>query len=112
VYQTLLYEYRAPSCFAATTTTIDRTSDDVGFFQFGPEIICYGRNQSGVTTDLAGAGHYHASKAVHHDGPTIQLPFSFAEVIDSLRLEHYAVLDREHLVYELAEVSSRGNSLR
>ena len=29
-----------------------------------------------------------------------------------LRLEHYAGLDDEHLVYELAELSSRENSLR
>ena len=43
---------------------------------------------------------------------SIRLPFSFAEVIANLRLEHYAVLDAEHLVYGLAEVSSQENSLR
>ena len=42
----------------------------------------------------------------------IRLPFSFADVIDNLRLEHYAGLDADHLVYELAEVSSQENSLR
>jgi hypothetical protein len=90
VRQILLDYYRLPSCFAeGITTTLDRTSDDVGFFQFGPKIVCYGRSQSGVAADLAGAGHYDASKAVHRDGPTIRLPFSFAEVIDNLRLEHY-----------------------
>jgi len=68
---------------------VDRSSDDVGFFQFGPKIVCYGRSQSGVAANLVGAGHYDASKAVHQDGPAIRLPFSFAEVIDNLRLEHY-----------------------
>ena len=88
--QILFDYYRVPSCFAeGATTIIDRTSDDVGFFQFGPKIICYGRSQSGVAANLAGAGHYDASKDVHRDGPTIRLPFSFAEVIDNLRLEHY-----------------------
>jgi hypothetical protein len=90
VYQVLLDYYRVPSCFAeGTTTTVDRTSDDVGFFKFGPKNICYGRSQSGVAADLAEAGHHDASKAVHRDGRTIRLPFSFAEVIDNLRLEHY-----------------------
>jgi hypothetical protein len=90
VRQILLDYYRVPSCFAeGITTIVDRTSDDVGFFQFGPKIVCYGRSQSGVAANLVGARHYDASKAIHRDGPAIRLPFSFAEVIDNLRLEHY-----------------------
>jgi hypothetical protein len=90
VFQILLDYYRVPSCFAeGTTTIVDRTSDDVGFFKFGSKNICYGRSQSGVAAKLADAGRYDASKAVHRNGRTIRLPFSFAEVIDNLRLEHY-----------------------
>jgi hypothetical protein len=90
VYRTLLDYYRLPSRFAeGITTTIDRSSDDVGFFQFGPKNVCYGRSQSGVARSLAGATHYDAAKTVHRDEGRIRLPFSFAEVIDNLRLEHY-----------------------
>jgi hypothetical protein len=90
VYQVLLDYYRVPSCFAeGTTTIVDRTSDDVGFFKFGSKNICYGRSRSGVAANLAEAGRYDASKAVHRNGRTIRLPFSFDEVIDNLRLEHY-----------------------
>jgi hypothetical protein len=90
VSQILLDYYRVPSCFAeGITTIVDRTSDDVGFFKFGSKNICYGRSQSGVAANIAEAGRYDASKAVQHNGRTIRLPFSFDEVIDNLRLEHY-----------------------
>jgi hypothetical protein len=90
VYQTLLDYYRIPSVLAeGITITVDRTSDDVGFFQFGPEIICFGRSQSGVAASLAGACQFDAAGAIRRNGSDVQLPFSFAEVIDNLRLEHY-----------------------
>jgi hypothetical protein len=89
VFQTLLDYYRIPARFTdGITATVDPASE-VGFFQFGPATICYGRSKCGVAQSLAGASQFDASKAVRRDRGTITLPFSFDEVIDNLRLEHY-----------------------
>jgi hypothetical protein len=79
-------------------------SDDVGFFQFAPKIISCGRNQLGIAADLAGAETYDVSKVVHRDGPTIRLQYSFAEAIDNLGPEHYAVLHGNHLYMSLPKI--------
>ena len=98
MFQTLLDYYRIPARFTdGIAATIDRASE-VGFFRFGPATICYGRSQGGVAPSLAGASQFDASKAVRRDRGTITLPFSFDEVIDNLRLEHYRqgmILERE-----------------
>jgi hypothetical protein len=89
VFQSLLDYYRIPACFTdGIAATIERASE-VGFFQFGPETICYGRSRSGVAPGLAGAARFDAAKAVRCDRGRINLPFSFDEVIDNLRLERY-----------------------
>jgi len=70
-------------------TTGDGTSGDSGFFQFGRNNICYGRCQSGAATTVADSRKFDALKDVRCDGTTIQFPFSFTEVVENLRLEHY-----------------------
>ncbi len=86
--QTLLDYYRiAPDSLACTATT-DRLSGDIGFFQFGAE-VCYGRCQSGTTPDVAKSPQFDASKGILREGAAVRFPFSFAEVVDNLRLEHY-----------------------
>src|SRR5271169_495365 len=62
---------------------------DPGFFRFGADSICYGRCESGTSTSVAGSRQFDASKAVVRDGTTLQLPFSFDEVIENLRRERY-----------------------
>ena len=62
---------------------------DTGFFRFGAENICYGRCESGTATNIAGSRQFDASKAVVRDGTTLQVPFSFDEVIENLRRERY-----------------------
>jgi len=62
---------------------------DVGFFQFGPQNICYGRCSAGVASDSAGSAKFNVGNGVHGPGPVIQLPFDPAEVIENLRLERY-----------------------
>lgn len=90
VDQTLLDYYRFPTdSFACTTMTVDCTSRDIGFFHFGANNVCYGRCQTGVAATVARSGQFDASKDVRRNGTTIQLPFSFAEVIENLRMERY-----------------------
>ncbi|MGA9630726.1 MAG: hypothetical protein WBQ63_04830 [Candidatus Acidiferrales bacterium] len=78
----------APGSLACTATTTDRLSADTGFFQFAAE-VCYGRCQSGTTPDVAKSSQFESSKGALCDGATVQFPFSFGEVVDNLRMEHY-----------------------
>lgn len=105
--QRLLDYYRmAPDSLACTVTATDRLSGDIGFFQFDAQ-VCYGRCQSGTTPDVAESRQFDASKNVLRNGATIQVPFSFAEVVDNLRLEHY----RENAVPR-REVFARSEQVR
>ncbi len=86
----LLDYYRFPAdLFSNISPTIDSASGESGFFQFGENNICYGRNRSGVSVDVAGAGKFDASKDIRAEGKTIRLPFDFIEVIENLRRERY-----------------------
>jgi len=90
VIRALLDYYRLPAdSFGSLSPTIDSPSAQNGFFEFGDKNICYGRNRSGVSADVADAGKFDASKDVRADGNTIQLPFDFTEVIENLRRERY-----------------------
>jgi len=81
--------YRLPAgFFSGISSTADSPSGEAGFFQFG-ENVCFGRNCSGVSADVAGSGQFDASKDVRIDGKAIRLPFEFVEVIENLRLERY-----------------------
>ncbi len=75
--------------FSNISPTIDSAPGESGFFQFGENNICYGRNRSGVSVDVAGAGKFDASKDIRAEGKTIGLPFDFTEVIENLRRERY-----------------------
>jgi hypothetical protein len=105
----LLDYYRmAPGSLAGTGATADGRCGQSGFFQFGGQ-ICYGRCRSGTTSDGAMVGQFDASKDIVCDGPIAQLPFSFTEVVDNLRLERYAqrialgkeILSRSELIRKL-----------
>jgi hypothetical protein len=85
----LLEYYRtAPGSLTCTTATAYNPSGESGFFRFR-EQLCYGHCRSGTASDISQASHFDASKDVRCDGSTIRLPFSFAEVVDNLRLERY-----------------------
>ena len=88
--QTLSDYYRVPdNVLDCTITTADGVSENSGFFKFGAGSICYGHCQSGVSADVVNLGSFDASKHVHRNGASIQLPFNFTEVIENLRLERY-----------------------
>jgi hypothetical protein len=72
-----------------TTTTANGASGDIGFPQFANNNIYYGRCWSGVAADAASSRQFDASKDNRCDSTAIQLPFSFSEAVENLRLEHY-----------------------
>ena len=65
-------------------------SFDAGYFRFGQDTICYGRSGSGYRAGHSRSLLYDVSKDVTTQGASVFLPFNPTEVIDSLRLEHYA----------------------
>ncbi len=69
-------------------------SFDAGYFRFGRDTLCYGRSSSGYRTGRADSLLYDVSQDVTTQGSSIFLPFNPTEVIDNLRLEHYA----KHLI--------------
>jgi hypothetical protein len=71
-----------------TVAAVDESCRDFGFFHLGGH-VCYGHCQSGTTANVSMASHLDASKEVLKDRSIVQLPFSFAEIIDNLRLERY-----------------------
>jgi hypothetical protein len=87
---TLLNYYRMPGdSFPRQTTAADCASGEGGFFQFGEGIVCFGRSESGTAEAVAGSAKFPVSIHVGCNGHSTRLPFSFAEVIENLRLEHY-----------------------
>ncbi|MGA3199219.1 MAG: hypothetical protein ABSD89_07405 [Halobacteriota archaeon] len=88
--QALLDYYRIPvDSLSGLSATNICAPGDVGFFQFGPRNICYGRCHSGTTPSVADSGKFDASKEIRREGTTILIPFDFTEVIENLRLERY-----------------------
>ena len=82
--------YRIPeNSFGGISPVVRSTTEEAGFFQFGPRNICYGRCQSGVAADVAGSGEFDASKHVRYEDGTIQFPFDFTEAVQNIRLERY-----------------------
>jgi hypothetical protein len=81
--------YRCPDGFADFKLQ-GQLSDDIGYFRFGPDTICYGRSTSGFRASRSDAVLYDAFRDVTTDGSNTLLPFEPAEVIDNLRFERYA----------------------
>jgi hypothetical protein len=65
-------------------------SADSGYFRFGPRTICYGRSCMGARESQLTSSLFDTLKHVSIHGTKLRLPFDPTEVIDNLRLEHYA----------------------
>lgn len=64
-------------------------SADTGFFQFGTDIICYGKC-SAVTPSQTFSGHLpDAREHARIDHGTVTLPFDLSQVVETLRREEY-----------------------
>jgi hypothetical protein len=86
--QALSDYYRVPERLLGRVVVPD-SSDDFGFFRFGPNVICYGQSASGVAKEVENAGCYDALRRVTINGSDICLPFDLTQVIENLRREHY-----------------------
>ena len=64
-------------------------SSEVGFFQFGPEITCYGRCTGGPPSRAAAAQLPSLSNFIRLAQGRLDLPFDFNEIVDNLRHEQY-----------------------
>lgn len=90
VNPTLSSYYRIPTdLFACTNSPTEFVSSARGFFRFGPNNICYGRSVTGVAAGVSDSVHFDALAHVRRNGKTIQVPFSFDEIIENLRFERY-----------------------
>lgn len=107
--QALFDYYRLPAdSFGGLSPKANTGSGKSGFFQFGANNICYGRNRSGTAADVAGSKDFDASRDFRRGDPLIQLPFDFAEVIENIRLERYrqAMIPKKELFAADARVRS------
>jgi len=88
--QTLSDYYRIPeNSFGGILPIVKSTTEEAGFFRFGPRNICYGRCKSGVAAEVAGSSEFDVLQHVQCDRTTIHLPFDFTEVVGNIRLERY-----------------------
>ena len=86
--QALSDYYRVPEDLLGRVV-VSNSPDDVGFFRFGANAICYGRCASGVSTKIENSSLYDASLSVHVNETEIRLPFDPDQVIENLRHERY-----------------------
>jgi hypothetical protein len=75
-------------------------SSNAGYFRFGSNAICYGRSSSGICDKPVESLLYDCVEEVVTSGAQVRLPFSPAEIVDNLRLEHYANNGRPENGYE------------
>ena len=70
-------------------------SQDSGFFQWGNDVICYGRTASGHRAAQANGNYYDVCNDGQVHNSTVQLPFDPFEVIENLQRERYTSHFRE-----------------
>jgi hypothetical protein len=83
------YYRLAPDLPGFEEPTSGSMSEDIGFFQFGANNVCFGRCRTGVARTVDFSGRFNASRNINQNGSTIALPFDFTEVVENLRLERY-----------------------
>ena len=80
--------YRCPDEFASLATS-GGLSPDPGFFQFGENVICYGKCAGISPAKSFSSLLPDALESVTIENGTICLPFNFSRVADNLRREHF-----------------------
>jgi hypothetical protein len=81
--------YRCPESFAAFQLP-QLTSQDCGYFQFGPKALFYGRCASHLGAKHVTDVLHDALEDVAIEGRTLRLPFDPSEIAANLRYERYA----------------------
>jgi|SRR5271157_410102 len=80
--------YRCPEGFLDFRLS-GELSPDAGYFQFGPNTICYGRSSNGAHQAQLSSALCDTLPCVSIDEMQLVLPFDPNEVIENLRLERY-----------------------
>jgi hypothetical protein len=80
--------YRCPENFLDFALSGPLSSDE-GYFQFGPNAICYGRSCSGTRRPGIDASLYDVLEDVRIDNGTLHLPFDPENIVENLLLERY-----------------------
>jgi hypothetical protein len=86
--QAVLDHFRCPPESLAFRQDGERSSA-AGFFQFGPDTICYGRTTVGRLSKKTDSQLCDVRQGVFFDGAQVVLPFDPNEIIDDLRMERY-----------------------
>ena len=60
-----------------------------GYFNFGPNVICYGNCSSGIPRVDVKAALHDASRHARIQQSTVALPFDPVQIVDNLRFERY-----------------------
>lgn len=80
--------YRCPETFA-TFAFREFPSEESGYFQFGPNALCYGRCSSSPPAKHVTNSLHDALQDVRMRAGTVSLPFNPSEIIANLRCERY-----------------------
>jgi hypothetical protein len=80
--------YRVPAQGLGRVRT-PQLSGENGFFQFGPEVTCFGQSESGVSPNFEDARLYDASKNIHLTSGEVHLTFDPSQVVENLHRERY-----------------------
>ena len=93
--RTFLDYYRCPEEFGRCFLD-GKPPQDLGYFQFGPEAICYGSVSKGTARRSADGQLHNALNDVVVERGELHLSFDSDEVVDNLRLERYCLGSRGH----------------
>jgi hypothetical protein len=86
--QSFLDYFQCPSGLA-NFRLLGELAERRGFFQFGPDVTCYGRTSSARVADAPGAHLQDALAGVRIEDKVCYLPFSLDEIVNNLRFERY-----------------------
>ena len=87
--QAIVEYYRCPENLAAFQLA-GKVSEDLGYFRFGPETICYGKSSSGFRSKEVIGPLYDALNDVTAADGTVRLPLDPNDILQNLRYERYS----------------------
>ena len=64
-------------------------SGENGFFNFGPDVSCYGKSSTGVSPEIENAGRFDAYQNASLKNSEVQLSFDPVQVVENLLRERY-----------------------
>src|SRR5579859_6208265 len=85
----ILSDYYRASVVPKVVLPSGNHMNEVGFFRFGRELICYGQCATGVAAGVLGSAVFDASQSLAIIDSVTHLPFDIGAVIEDLRREHY-----------------------